>query len=175
MSSGSSTSAGNLTGYKKFDTLEAYYIDDGSTTGQTIANTGSNYIAPTYDITSCPITTFSIAFSAYSSLGVNPSSYNGNYDNQTVSGVITVTLATYRIKASATVYTNNSTTISTTLTITSGLYTQKSGSSGTTLSSSYIDLAPGFGITPATYSYTLNVIGSGPGGSGSGGMDITKL
>ena len=171
MSSGSSTSMGNLTGYKKFDTLEAYYIDDGSTTGQTIANTGSNYIAPTYDITSCPIVTFSIAFSAYSQLGVNPYSTNSYNDNQTATGTITVTLATYRIRASATVYTNNSTTVSTNLTIGTytALYAQQSNSSGTTTSSSYIDLVPG------TYTYTLNVIGTGSGGSGSGGVNIVKL
>lgn len=172
MSSGSSTSMGALTGYKKFDTLEAYYIDDNSSTGHTLPNvsTDPNYIASTYDITSCPIVTFSIAFSAYSSLGVNPYSSNGYNDNQTASGTITVTLATYRIRASSTVYTNNSTTVSTTLTIGNytALYVQKSNSSGTTLSS-YIDLVPG------TYTYTLNVIGTGSGGSGSGGVDIVKL
>lgn len=110
----------------------------------------------------------SIVFSNYSSLSASP--FNGNSTDQTVSGTISVTGATFRVRSSATIYTNNSTTVSTNLTIDgNGLYIQQSNSSGTSLSSGYLDLIPG------NHTYTLHVIGSGLGGSGSGGVDITQL
>jgi len=163
---------GTLTGYKSYASLEMYYTDDNTATGAPlIANISGAafYIAPVYDAANClpAVVTSSIIFSNYSSLGVSP--FNGVADDKTVSGTITILVSTYRIRAYATMYTNNSTTVSTSLTITSLLYTEQSGISGTTTTSGYIDLAPG------TYSYTLRVRGSGIGGSGSGGASITQL
>lgn len=44
------------TGYKSFETLERYYTDDGTSTGETKPNivTDPDYIAPFLDTTTCP-------------------------------------------------------------------------------------------------------------------------
>lgn len=44
------------TGYKSFETLERYYTDDGTSTGETKPNlvTDPDYIAPFLDIINCP-------------------------------------------------------------------------------------------------------------------------
>ncbi|WGK93788.1 MULTISPECIES: hypothetical protein [Flavobacterium] len=85
----------------------------------------------------------------------------------TASGTITVIGGTYRIKASASVYTNNSTNVWVNATVNGvSMYAERNNSTGTTKSGNYVDLPPG------TYSYSINVSGNGLGGSGSAGLDI---
>jgi hypothetical protein len=110
----------------------------------------------------------SATFSNGSSLGVSP--YNGVEDIKSVSGTITITGGSFRIKSTASVYINNNTTISNQSTVNGiSLYSERTNSSGINVSTSYVDLAPG------TYNYNLYVRGSGTGGSGSGGFDLTQL
>lgn len=44
------------TGYKSFETLERYFTDDGTSTGETKPNiiTDPDYIAPVQDLAECP-------------------------------------------------------------------------------------------------------------------------
>lgn len=109
-----------------------------------------------------------IQFSAVSSISASP--FNGNGGGGSASGTITVTGATFRIKAFATIFTNNSTNINVTANVNgSPLYAERNNAVGTTKTSSYVDLAPG------VYSYSINVVGSGIGGSGNAGLDVTQL
>lgn len=110
----------------------------------------------------------SISFSAASSLSVSPTSAYD--DEEIISGNITITGGTYRIKVFARIFTNNSTDVFVTATVTgTNFYVERNNNLGTTLSDSYVDLAPG------VYAYVIEVIGAGDGGSGSGGLDFIQL
>lgn len=116
-----------------------------------------------------PVTEPSVAFSAFSSLSVSP--FSGNIDEKEVTGTITVTGASFNLKVNVNVFTNNSTTVSTTATINGvNFYVERNNQvPGTTLSTNSVTLAPG------VYSYLLKVRGSGLGGSGSGQIVATQL
>lgn len=108
-----------------------------------------------------------ISFSDYTSFSVNPT---GSPDSKTATGIITVNSGTHKLYVNASIYTNNSTTVNTQLSV-SGFSTISIGTSttGTITSSSFIQLVSG------TYSYTFNVVGSGTGGSGAGAIDIVTI
>lgn len=109
----------------------------------------------------------SVTFSSYSSYGVSPSSYNGNHVTETINGTVTIVGTSFTFKSTSSIYTNNSTTVSSNVTINNvSMYSERSNSPGTNLSSSSVTLPPG------TYNYTIIVNGSGPGGSGSGGIAV---
>jgi hypothetical protein len=142
-------------------------IASGQTMTYTITDSTGATSTATITITTIQAPASAI-FSNGSSLSVSP--FNGVEDIKSVSGTITITGGTFRIKSSASIYTNNSTTVSNQSTVNGiSLYSERSNSSGTNLSSSYVDLVPG------TYNYNLYVRGSGLGGSGSGGFDLTQL
>lgn len=108
-----------------------------------------------------------ISFSDYTSFSVNPT---GSPDSKTATGIITVNSGTHKLYVNASIYTNNSTTVNTQLSVI-GFSTISIGTSttGTITSSSFIQLISG------TYSYTFNVVGSGTGGSGAGAIDIVTI
>jgi hypothetical protein len=109
-----------------------------------------------------------IQFSAATSYSVSP--YNGNVGGGTASGTITVTGGTFRIRGFASIFTNNSTNVWVNATVNGvSLYAERNNASGITKSGTGVDLAPG------TYSYSINISGSGLGGSGNAGLDITQL
>lgn len=96
--------------------------------------------------------------------------FNGQEDIDTGSGTFTITGGTYRISANASIYTNNSTTVSNQATVNGvGIYAEKSNSTGTVQSNTYVDLGPG------TYNFSIYVRGSGLGGSGGGCITATQL
>lgn len=107
----------------------------------------------------------SIVFSDFSSFSVSP--FGGTIDEKEVSGTITVTGQSYTLKVNASIFTNNSTVVSSTATINGvNFYVERNNQSGTSLSSNSVTLAPG------TYNYYLKVRGSGLGGSGSGQITV---
>jgi len=73
-------------GYKGFTSLELYYTDNGASTGTTKANTGSDYIAPVYDITTCPVGTI------YNSAVVSGLVQKNNCTGGAIGSWVTVTI-----------------------------------------------------------------------------------
>ncbi len=140
----------------------------------------ADYIAPIQDLISCPlpivapvvppVVSPSIVFSNGSGFSASP--FGGVDAVTSVSGNITVIGGTYRLYSSASIYTNNSTTVSCDLIVgvlNGSMYSEIRNASGTNLSSNFIDLPAG------VYPYTFHVRGSGLGGSGSGGVSINLL
>ncbi len=112
----------------------------------------------------------SINFSDVTSFSVSP--FNGGPGGGgAASGTITVVGGTYRIKATASIYTNNSTSVWVNATVNGvSMYAERNNQApGTNLSGNYVDLAPG------TYSYSISVSGSGLGGSGNAGLNVTQI
>lgn len=109
-----------------------------------------------------------VSFSSSSSASVNPFSINNYSDIKQYSGTLTITGASFTFTAYASIYTNNSTTVSNQVYINgTSLYAERANSTGTNLSSNSVTLGVG------TYSYSIYVVGSGLGGSGGGGINIT--
>ena len=120
----------------------------------------------TVTVTYTPPPSRTISFSAYSSLSVSP--FGGTADIKTVSGTFTIANGSYTIGARSTIYTNNSTTVYTLLTLSStSLTAEQSNATG------YHDATNPVTLGPGTYSYTLYVRGSGLGGSGNGEIRVT--
>lgn len=130
--------------------------------GNNCNNQISNVISTTFGTaTSSPSASYSNAHS----LTVSPTP--GNNDLKTESGILTITGGIYRIRSSAGIYTNNGTLVSCNLTIGGvSMHSEAFDSTTTNTSSNWIDLGPG------TYPYTLQVEGSGNGGSGIGSIVV---
>lgn len=107
-----------------------------------------------------------VTFSSSYSASGSPTS--GNPVNQSFNGTVTVVGASFNFKAVASIFVNNGTTASASVTINGeNRYAQISGA-GISKSTAIL-------LAPGTYSYSINVQVTGIGGSGSGSIEAIQV